>query len=100
VLVAAEPVFSESQLARALIAAADAGIPARIVLNKADLPSIESARQRLRPYAAMGTPVHEVALKRDSAAAMRARASCDSLNTGSAATSTSSWSMLANARRW
>ena len=36
VLVAAEPVFSESQLARALIAAESAGIPTRIVLNKAD----------------------------------------------------------------
>jgi hypothetical protein len=30
-----------------------------------------------------------------SAAAISARASCDSLNTGSAATTTSSWSMLA-----
>ncbi len=70
VLVAAEPVFSESQLARALIAAEEAGIPARIVLNKADLPSIESARQRLRPYAAMGTSVHEMALKRDAATAL------------------------------
>ena len=40
VLVAAEPVFSESQLARALIAAEAAGIPAAIVLNKADLPAI------------------------------------------------------------
>lgn len=69
-LVAAEPVFSESQLARALIAAEDAGIPARIVLNKADLPSIESARQRLQPYVAMGTPVHELALKRDAPAAL------------------------------
>jgi ribosome biogenesis GTPase / thiamine phosphate phosphatase len=63
VLVAAEPVFSESQLARALIAAESAGIPARIVLNKADLPSIAAARQRLAPYVAMGVPVHEVALK-------------------------------------
>jgi ribosome biogenesis GTPase len=63
VLVAAEPVFSESQLARALIAAEAAGIPARIVLNKADLPAIEAARARLGPYAAMGVPLHEVALK-------------------------------------
>ena len=39
VLVAAEPVFSESQLARALIAAESADIPACIVLNKADLPT-------------------------------------------------------------
>lgn len=63
VLVAAQPVFSESQLARALVAAESAGIPARIVLNKADLPSIDAARERLAPYVAMGVPVHEVALK-------------------------------------
>ena len=63
VLVAAEPVFSESQLARALIAAESAGIPARIVLNKADLASIAAARERLLPYAAMGVEVIEVALK-------------------------------------
>ena len=63
VLVAAEPVFSESQLARALIAAEAAGIPAAIVLNKADLPAIEAARKRLAPYAALGIAVHEMALK-------------------------------------
>lgn len=63
VLVAAEPVFSESQLARALIAAESAGIPARIVLNKTDLPGIAIARDRLGPYAAMGVEVVEVALK-------------------------------------
>ena len=63
VLVAAEPVFSESQLARALIAAEDAGIPARILLNKADLPAIAAARERLQPYVAMGTEVLDVALK-------------------------------------
>jgi ribosome biogenesis GTPase len=63
VLVAAEPVFSESQLARALIAAESAGISARIVLNKADLPGIAAARERLVPYAAMGVDVVEVALK-------------------------------------
>ena len=63
VLVAAEPVFSESQLARALIAAESADIPARIVLNKADLPAIAGARERLAPYRQMGIEVHEVALK-------------------------------------
>jgi ribosome biogenesis GTPase len=63
VLVAAEPAFSESQLARALIAAEAAGIPARIVLNKADLEAVAAARERLAPYAAMGITVHEVALK-------------------------------------
>ena len=63
VLVAAEPVFSESQLARALIAAESAGIAARIVLNKADLPSIATARPRLAAYTQMGVEVIELALK-------------------------------------
>ena len=63
VLVAAEPVFAETQLTRALIAAESAGIPARIALNKADLPTIEAARARLVPYLRMGIEVHEVALK-------------------------------------
>jgi len=65
VVVAVEPVFSESQLARALIAAAEAAIPARIVLNKRDLPAFPSARERLRPYDAIGIEVLELALKHD-----------------------------------
>lgn len=63
VLVAAEPVFSESQLARALIAAEQAGITAHIVLNKTDLPTIDAARLRLQPYVKMGTLVVELAMK-------------------------------------
>lgn len=63
VLVAGEPVFSESQLARALVAAQSAGIPALIGLNKTDLPSAAQARERLLPYAAMDVPVLEFALK-------------------------------------
>jgi len=63
ILVAAEPVFSESQLARALIAAESAGIAARIVLNKADLPGIGAARARLESYVQMGVEVIELALK-------------------------------------
>ena len=63
ILVAGEPVFSESQLARALIAANSAGIAAHIGLNKIDRPSAELARERLLPYCAMGVPVLEVALK-------------------------------------
>src|SRR5512133_3906967 len=50
VVVAAEPTFSESQ-------------PARVVLNKRDLPAFAAARKRLAPYAAMGTEIVEVALK-------------------------------------
>ena len=63
VLVAVEPVFSESQLARALIAAESAGISSRIALNKTDLPQANAARERLSPYRAMGVDVLDVALK-------------------------------------
>jgi len=69
VLVAADPPFSESQLARALIAAEYSEIPARIALNKRDLPAIAAARERLAPYARMGVALHEVALKAEPAAA-------------------------------
>ena len=65
VVVAVEPVFSESQLARALIAAADAEVPARIVLNKRDLPTFAIARERLHPYDAIGVEVLELALKHE-----------------------------------
>ncbi len=64
VLVAAEPVFSESQLTRALIAAAEAGIPTVIGLNKTDLPAAAVARERLAPYLEMGSEVIELALKK------------------------------------
>ncbi|HSM20609.1 MAG TPA: GTPase RsgA, partial [Rubrivivax sp.] len=66
-LVAGEPVFSEAQLTRALVAAQDAGIPALIGLNKTDLPSAAAARERLAPYRAMGVEVIEMALKADPA---------------------------------
>jgi ribosome biogenesis GTPase len=66
-LVAGEPVFSEAQLTRALVAAQDAGIPALIGLNKTDLPSAAAARERLAPYRAMGVEVIELALKADPA---------------------------------
>jgi len=66
-LVAGEPVFSEEQLTRALVAAQEAGIPALIGLNKIDLPSADAARDRLAPYRAMGAEVIELALKADPA---------------------------------
>ncbi|MDE2081113.1 MAG: ribosome small subunit-dependent GTPase A [Burkholderiales bacterium] len=68
-LVAGEPVFSESQLTRALIAAQAAGIPALIGQNKTDLPSAAAARERLAPYRAMGVEIIELALKKDTGAA-------------------------------
>jgi ribosome biogenesis GTPase / thiamine phosphate phosphatase len=63
IMVASDPMFSESQLARALIAAESAHIDARILLNKTDLPNIADARARLLPYSAMGVEVLEVGLK-------------------------------------
>jgi ribosome biogenesis GTPase len=70
-LVAGEPVFSESQLNRALVAAESAGIPAHIGLNKIDKPSAVQARERLAPYHAMGVQVLEFALKAEPAAALK-----------------------------
>ncbi|MEW6466964.1 MAG: ribosome small subunit-dependent GTPase A [Pseudomonadota bacterium] len=78
ILVAAEPEFSEQQLARALIAAEAAGIAARIALNKQDLAGpFAAAWQRLAPYRAMGYPVHALSLK--SAAAETLPALTDTL---------------------
>src|SRR6218665_2317343 len=59
ILIAAEPVFSESQLARALIAAEAAGIRPLIALNKSDLAeSFARAWERLLPYRRMGAGQH------------------------------------------
>lgn len=71
VLVAVEPAFSESQLARALIAAASAGVPAWVGLNKVDLPGADAARERLAPYRAMGIDVAECSLKAAAGEAQR-----------------------------
>lgn len=72
VMVAAEPVFSESQLSRSLIAAEYAGIPVCILLNKTDLPQAAAARERLAPYRTMGYELVEVALKARTADAREA----------------------------
>ena len=54
ILIAAEPVFSESQLARALIAAEATGITPLIALNKSDLVEpFAKAWERLLPYRRM-----------------------------------------------
>lgn len=63
VWIAVEPVFSEMQLTRALIAAEAARIPVTLVLNKTELPGADTARARLAPYAAMGYRVIDGALK-------------------------------------
>lgn len=64
ILVAAEPEFSEQQLARALIAAEAEHIEPLIVLNKADLAvPFAEAWERLAPYRAMGYTVLPLAAK-------------------------------------
>jgi len=69
VIVAASPPMAQSLLARALIAAAHAGIDAQVLLNKADLPEASAARAQLQPYRQMGVPVLEASFKHDAAAA-------------------------------
>ncbi|HEX6019261.1 MAG TPA: ribosome small subunit-dependent GTPase A [Burkholderiaceae bacterium] len=69
VIVAAAPPLAEALLARALIAAAHAGISVQVLLNKIDLPEVGVARARLEPYRRMGVPVLEASLEHDAAAA-------------------------------
>jgi ribosome biogenesis GTPase len=71
-LVAVEPPLSEGQLTRALVAAADAGIPALLGLNKIDRPGSDAARTRLAPYRGFGLEVIELAAKADPQAAREA----------------------------
>ncbi|MBE7370061.1 ribosome small subunit-dependent GTPase A [Ramlibacter pallidus] len=64
VLIAAEPEFSEMQLARALIAAEAERIQPLIALNKSDLVEpFERAWQRLVPYLHMGYGVVPLSLR-------------------------------------
>ncbi len=65
ILVAADPDFSESQLARALIAAEAEGITPIIALNKSDLVEpFERAWARLLPYQRMHYGVLPLSLRR------------------------------------
>ncbi len=67
ILIAAEPAFSNNQLARALIAAEAEGIKPLIALNKSDLTEpFARAWQWLAPYRDMGYHVLPVALKHTS----------------------------------
>ncbi len=64
IVLAAEPVFSESQLARAMVAAHAQGIAATVVLNKADLTEpFERAWKRLASYHAFGQTVLPITIK-------------------------------------
>ena len=65
ILIAAEPAYSTRQLARALIAAEAAGIPATIGLNKSDLHEpFQRAWDSLAPYRAMDYSVLPLCLRK------------------------------------
>lgn len=69
ILIAAEPEFSESQLARALIAAEAERIAPLITLNKSDLAEpFARAWARLEPYRRMGYTVLPLSLKGEDSA--------------------------------
>ncbi|HEY2254289.1 MAG TPA: GTPase RsgA, partial [Variovorax sp.] len=69
ILIAAEPEFSETQLSRALIAAAAQRIEPVIALNKRDLAlPFERAWNRLAPYARMHYEVLPLSLRSSDAA--------------------------------
>jgi len=64
VLVAAEPDFSQDQMARALIACHAQGIAPLLVVNKSDLgAAFASAWQRMEPYRQMGEKTLGLSLK-------------------------------------
>lgn len=73
VLIAAEPVFSNNQLSRSLIAAEAQGIRPLIVLNKSDLTEpFDRAWERLAPYRAMGYTVLPISLRTAQSEALQA----------------------------
>lgn len=63
-IVATSPPFSEELLGRTLVAAASIDVPARLVLNKAELADrLPAARQTLAAYAVLGYPIDEVSIR-------------------------------------
>jgi ribosome biogenesis GTPase / thiamine phosphate phosphatase len=64
IVVATEPGFSDDLVSRSLVAAEAAGIAAHLVLNKIDIEELlPKTRERLKLYAALGYPVHEVSVR-------------------------------------
>ncbi len=64
IVVATEPGFADDLISRSLVAADAAGISAHIILNKTDVTAaLAKTRERLRPYAALGYPIHEVSAR-------------------------------------
>lgn len=68
IVVAAVPLFREELLIRCLVACEAADIPARIVLNKIDLPETARLADYLRAYEAIGYPVLPVSAVGDMSA--------------------------------
>jgi len=66
ILLACEPSFSDELLARVLVAAERAGLPALIALNKVDLAERRTeALAQLAPFRGLGYPVIELAARID-----------------------------------
>lgn len=66
IMVASEPTWDDELVCRMLVAAEDAGLPAVLVLNKADLADLrDSALARLEPFRGLGYPLVEIAARRD-----------------------------------
>ncbi len=65
VVVATEPSFSDELLARCLLAGHDQNLDILIVLNKCDLPQVETARAQLAPYRNIGYRVLELSARQD-----------------------------------
>lgn len=63
IVTAASPTPNPELLNRCLVAAEAAGIPAHIVVNKADLPETAALVERLRPYETLGYPLVTLSAK-------------------------------------
>lgn len=66
IVVATEPGFSDDLISRSLVAANATGISAHLLLNKIDLEArLPAARERLKLYAGLGYPVHELSARQN-----------------------------------
>lgn len=64
IVVATEPGFADDLVSRALVAAEAAGVQAHLILNKTDVEALlPRARDRVKAYASLGYPVHELSAK-------------------------------------
>lgn len=64
IVVATEPGFTDDLVSRALVACEAAGVEAHLILNKTDVEAqLARARERVKVYADLGYPVHEMSAK-------------------------------------